>query len=588
MRIAHNMAAQFTDLQLGIVSGKKAKASERLGSGYKINRSADNAAGLQISEKMRSQIRGLEQASVNSQDGISLIQVADGALDEVHAMLQRMNELVVQAANDTYTNVDRQAIEEEINQLKLEIDRIGTDTEFNTRKIFTGAWLQALDVDGNEVEISTLPFTDFRLDEFQLSGTPFDGSSDANTLNLEVTVKDVPVANWDLIYGDGDTSHSTLRVSYTDDQGKQIKKDIRTSEMRIQDISVTNDGKNCGRTFLYDFGDGVSFSLKQTISVTENNGNEQFYKMDWVIKNTGTRDATAEFMFSADTAYNDNDACESYFVAGKKIDKFCLYTSDPDYTNQGLPYVYDMSKISGNSFTIIDEEHALPFTEKIEWSGANGPDVVSIGRWDRRIWGTWEYFDSLQGNIGGSTNEADIGFNLIWKEDLTKGAEMKAQFKQGIANVKTDSNIGGVDITMDTGNRIHKNKQELWIQSGASSFQGMFVTIDEMNSVEIGIKNVSAVNREVADQSITLVHKAIEKLSAQRSRLGAQQNRLAHSMLNADNMAENMQAAESRIRDANIAEEMVRYSGHSILEQAGQSMLAQANQSTQGILQLLQ
>jgi len=582
------MSAQFTNQQLGIVTGKKEKAAERLGSGYKINRSADNAAGLQISEKMRAQIRGLERASDNSQDGISMIQVADGALAEVHSMLQRMNELVVQAANDTYTNEDRQAIQQEINQLKLEIDRIGNNTEFNTRKIFTGDSLPLLDEDGNEIDVSTLPFTDFRLDAPELTGSPFDVSSNADRLNLSVAVKDAAVANWDLIYGDGTTSHSTLRVTFTDDEGRSVTEHCNINEMQISSVSITNGGKNCKRELLYSIGDDVSFTLEQSITVTSNDGNEQFYVIDWAIKNTGEREATAEFMFNADTAYNNNDLCESYYIGGKRVNQFCVYTSDPEYKSQGLSNVYDLSKISGNSFTIIDEEHALPFSEKIEWSGANKPSVVSISEWSSENWGEWEYFDSLGGRLGDSTENKDIGFNLIWKDNLAKDAEMQVQFKQGIANIETDNNISGVTVEMDTGRSIHTDRQQLWIQSGASSYQGMFVIIDEMNSSAIGIKNVNALTRGAADKSIALIHKAIEKLSAQRGRLGAQQNRLQHSMAIADNTAENVQMAESRIRDADMAEEMVKYSGQSILEQAGQSMLAQANQSTQGMLKLLQ
>lgn len=140
MVVQHNLTAMNSNRQLGIVTGQQAKSSEKLSSGYRINRAADDAAGLAISEKMRSQIRGLNRASTNAQDGISLIQTAEGALNEVHAILQRMNELAVQAANDPNTTADRGALQDEINQLVSEIDRIQSTTQFNTMNLLDGGF----------------------------------------------------------------------------------------------------------------------------------------------------------------------------------------------------------------------------------------------------------------------------------------------------------------------------------------------------------------------------------------------------------------------------------------------------------------
>ena len=161
--IAHNMLSQFAERQLNITDNNKSKSSEKLSSGYRVNRAADDAAGLAISEKLRWQVRGLKRASLNISDGISLCQVAEGALNEVHAMLHRMNELAIQASNDSNTQEDRKAIQMEIDALLDEIDRIGDDTEYNTMKLFQGGYTDVLDANGNPVRLCDIPITDFHL-----------------------------------------------------------------------------------------------------------------------------------------------------------------------------------------------------------------------------------------------------------------------------------------------------------------------------------------------------------------------------------------------------------------------------------------
>ena len=153
MVVQHNLSAMNTNRQMGVVTSALQKSTEKLSSGYKINRAGDDAAGLSISEKMRSQIRGLNKASDNAQDGISLIQVAEGALNETHSILQRMNELATQAANDTNTSVDRQSIKDEIEQLNEELDRISTTTQFNKQDLLTGGFSGKLQVGALEGQI---------------------------------------------------------------------------------------------------------------------------------------------------------------------------------------------------------------------------------------------------------------------------------------------------------------------------------------------------------------------------------------------------------------------------------------------------
>ena len=232
--IAHNMISQFTDRQLNITSKEKGKAAEKLSTGYKINRSADDAAGLSISEKMRWQIRGLDKASDNVQDGVSLLQVADGALNEVHGILQRMRELAVQAANDSNTTEDRYAIQQEMNALGVEIDRIGEETEFNTQKIFKGGYTPMLDPNGNPIPISQIPVQNFQISRADLNYFPFTSSSSSNYLNLSVaTTGGYTQSHWNLLYSSGNTSHSAVRVTYLDNSGNTVVKDCSLDDMQV-------------------------------------------------------------------------------------------------------------------------------------------------------------------------------------------------------------------------------------------------------------------------------------------------------------------------------------------------------------------
>ena len=584
--IAHNMLAMNAKRQLNISTGNKAKASEHLASGYRINRAADNAAGLAISEKMRGQIRGLEKAANNVVDGKSLICVADGALAEVHSILDRMKELSVQAANDVNTDNDRLVIQAEIDQLLVEIDRIGSDTEFNTRKIFQGGECSILNANGQPVSLDSIPFGDFQLARADLQNYPFNTNSRGNYLKLAAsTSSNYSAMTWNLIYGNGSTSNSNIRIKYKDDNNNDVFESMKISEMPITNCIVQNSGANCTRTFKYDAGNGVEFEIKQTVTVEANNGNEQYYKIDWDVKNTGQRDADVELMDNVDTAYNNNDRCEQYYINSTKIDSFRMYSDKTQYKNQSSD-VYARASMGSDSISIIDADNALPFSEKIKWESSSSPNSVSIGNWGSRT-GDWEYYDNLATNLGGSTNNSDIAVSLMWDRQVSQGTTTSISFKHGIAKASNDSNLTGVTLKPQTGSNVHTDHLDLWIQSGANARNGMYVTIGEMNSGTLGIRGLDMTTNRNATNANAAVDNAIKKVSTQRSALGAQNNRLEYAESVDDNTAENIQSAESRIRDADIADEMLDYSKHNILEQAGQAMLAQANQNTQGILTLL-
>ena len=586
--IAHNILASYTSRQLSITGNKKAKATEKLSTGYRINRAADDAAGLQISEKMRSQIRGLKKASENSEQGISLLQVADGALSEVQNMLQRVNELVIQAANDTNTYEERSAIQKEINEIMSEIDRVGTDTEFNTQKIFQGGFEYVHDPNGDPIDISNIPISDLQLANTALNHEPFSPSANASHLNLSVSTKEgyTPIT-WNMIFGQGNTSHSTVRYTYTDDLGQSVTASNELNNMAVSNYNY-NGTDTYTRTLSFTDDAGISFDIEQKIKVGVNDGEKQYYTMSYEVKNNSTKDVKLDFMFNADTAYNNNDTCEGYYINGSKVNNFCLYTSpsNSEYIDQNPSYVKDIAAIT-DGFSVIDVDDALPFAEKILWDAAGAPDTLSIGNW-RSNTGDWEYYDNLASKLGGNTNSRDLAFSLIWNRDLAANGTQKFSFQYGIVDFTKDNNLNGITVNNTPDKGAATDTLQLWIQSGANTEQGMYVEIGKLSTRNLGVYGLNVSSYENANSSITKVQDAITKVSKQRSYIGAQHNRLEYAVRTDDNTAENLQAAESRIRDTNMAKEMAEFSKNNILEQAGMSMLSQANQNRDGILRLLQ
>ncbi|MFR0040658.1 MAG: flagellin [Lachnospira sp.] len=408
MVIQHNLTAMNANRMLNVTTSAQSKSAEKLSSGYKINRAADDAAGLSISEKMRKQIRGLTQASSNAQDGVSAVQTAEGALTEVHSMLQRMNELAVQSANGTNSQTDRKAIQDEIDQLTSEIDRVSETTKFNETYLLKG------------------------------------------------------------------------------DSTKAAKANFMKSDYAIKD--------------------GVKLYLE---GETDTNKNL-------------TGDALKEAIASGAKIYTEEAG------AGKQdkntTNKLAIKGSDYAYVTK----LYDKK---GNAVT----------AEQIKAKqAADGTDATNDG-----------YFTSEGG------------------KGVAVAADAAAAFTEGY-----DVN-GAISFSLHVGaDSAADNKIE--------------VKIESMSAAGIGVKGLNVSTEDDATAAIDRISEAIQKVSSQRSTLGAAQNRLEHTIANLDNVVENTTSAESRIRDTDMAQEMVNYSKNNILAQAGQSMLAQANQSNQGVLSLLQ
>ena len=406
MIINHNIAALNTHRQLGANTGASSKNLEKLSSGLRINRAGDDAAGLAISEKMRGQIRGLDMAQKNAQDGISLIQTAEGALTETHSILQRMRELAVQASSDTNEGVDRQKLQSEVDELSKEIKRISTDTEFNNQKVLNG---------------------DFNEKTFHI------GANSGQAIKLSIN----------------DMSNTKLGV----DSVKAV---------------VTEGDTNLG-VDISNYGKEVTINIKESAAAGGHAA---------VDKTTVTYDeATGEFTISLRQA------------AGTAAD-----------------------------------------------AGATPPVVAG------------------QGAILATRDEIAAALN-------------EAFGKNGIeATAKSDGEVAAIDIPA----------------------ANAAVTVTEADTdVRDDTKGVNISNQKAADKAITTINSALNTVSEERSKLGANQNRLEHTINNLGATSENLTAAESRIRDVDMAKEMMSFTKNNILTQAAQAMLAQANQQPQGVLQLL-
>ena len=461
MVVQHNMQAANANRMLNVTTGQQAKSTEKLSSGYRINRAADDAAGLTISEKMRKQIRGLDQASTNAQDGVSSVQTAEGALTEVHSMLQRMNELATQSANGTNSNTDRKAIQDEIDQLTTEIDRVSETTKFNETYLLKGDGAEkAHNVNAHDAGLDGVTLTD---------------KGDT----VDVTLKTLNAGDKVSIAGKNYTIGSTVDEA----QALVTEQEKKNGSITIGGVKYSYDDVNSK----WKDADGNDAGNKGKITIVGG---------DVVSNGTKTLTAMKDVAGAAD-GIDDND---STVITAKKA--------------------YQLQ------------------TAEIVKASSIGADTAAVN-------------NTTNNN---AFDKATTSFEL----------------KKGTVSYKDSLSFN------------------LHVGADADMTNKITVNIDSMNSAGLGVKGIKADTEQDATYAIDAIADAISTVSSQRSALGAVQNRLEHTINNLDNVVENTTSAESRIRDTDMAEEMVNYSKNNILAQAGQSMLAQANQSNQGVLSLLQ
>ncbi len=603
MIINHNIAALNTYRQLSSNNMITQKSLEKLSSGMRINRAGDDAAGLAISEKMRAQIRGLDQAARNAQDSISLIQTAEGALNEVHSILQRMRELANQAANDTNTEVDRGEIQKEINQLTSEINRIGNTTEFNTMKLLNGE--RAIVTTTETIDAVTQDVT-------TIKDGP--GGNVSVTTSLGVTISDTQeawknaIANGIVI---GEDAEADEAIDWTN---------INLSETARITIEKTAEGNlsvkleatdNIGNAYVHE-----AIFNADTMQAAATNGvyNVEFHGVSFDLDLAAFDDVgTGESVILDLTAAVDNNLTD---VTG-------TYGLNHDFTDpaEGAKFNY---------FTIDGSNAALVGMETIEIS-FDGTDVIVTG-YDADgnvVLNDTTTLDTPPATAGDKfvydENGISFEFELIADtdgNDITSFTTNKLNVKDLVAQKVTEEQV----ITPAQTKTKVVSDNSLKMQIGANTGQSMAVDISDMRSLALGISSdvandtvdvVDSMGNTVtakftaisnvtngtdnnnveyaldvsthatATAAVKVINNAIEKVSAERSKLGAFQNRLEHTINNLGTSAENLTAAESRIRDVDMAKEMMEFTKMSILAQAAQAMLAQANQMPQGVLQLL-
>lgn len=542
MVVQHNMQAMNANRMLNVTTSAQSKSTEKLSSGYRINRAADDAAGLTISEKMRKQIRGLDQGSTNAEDGVSAVQTAEGALTEVHSMLQRMNELAVQASNGTNSEDDRSAIQDEISQLTTEIDRVSETTKFN---------------------------------EIYLLKGDKSGATTTNTLSAH----DAGLAGK---LGESVNGKTTFTA---DKLGVGDKVTIAGKEYNIVDSAKASD-----------YQDAKSYTAASGDKLTDTDGNSYTY---YVANDTDANGATV----GANGWYKNGDSAPGAVNATTIV--------KAGNTVNGKKIVGDGTNAatSNTISTIQDAIKVLATGKQVKISDADGTNTktYTIGTSTKEDGSAYTADDVAALVTGGKIVQVDAGYNYALPAESKSDNDISLNdaYAKMAKELETASSIGADDKTKATvknnGDGTFEITQgqvevkkglsfSLHVGADADATNKINVNIESMSAAGLGIKgiNVKDDSGVAATYAIDAIADAVSKVSSQRSALGAVQNRLEHTISNLDNVVENTTSAESRIRDTDMAEEMVNYSKNNILAQAGQSMLAQANQSTQGVLSLLQ
>lgn len=515
-------------------------------------------------------------------------------------MLHRITELSVKSANGTNTNADRNAMQKEITQILSEIDRIGDSTTFNEIPIFKGRDADIYEDDGAPVIASVIPVSNYTVSAVNLGMAPFSGSSSPDTLDLCAVVNSGSNADgtkFKLIFGGGNTSHSGFRVT---DEGGTMR-DIYLREFTVDPDSYhyyLTPESSWTREMNYN-KNGFNLCLEQSIKAVNSGSTEKYYELSYKLINNSSGDIDATFMFTADTSYGGDGAGdheEAYYIGGTQVNKNKIYATDsstittPRSTYEGSNV--DYSAIP-TDFSIVNTTQALSFSEKISLGNMSDVTNLSIGEWNHTREYGLSYFDNpatLLSESNESIINQDVAFCVMWNMGtISSGASKSESLNYGIQAIASDSNLHNVNITYDR--RImqrHEPEIPVWIQSGAQADSGLYITFGEMNKSIVGLDGMDISTEEGARRSIDRVKYGLGYISNLRSHIGAQQNRLEHTIANNDNIAENLTSAESRIRDADIADEMVELSAGKILEQVGEAMMSQADQSTEGILKLLQ
>lgn len=621
MRIKNNIPALNSNNNLQKNRGRLEKSLEKLSSGYMINRAGDDAAGLAISEKMRSQIRGLDMAGKNIQDGISLIQTAEGALNEVHSLLQRGRELAIQSANDTYTNADRDLIQREIIHIKEDIDRIANNTEFNGIKLLNvnntlsntvyigedNSTLSKSSLIGNSDNIHTTGGVNiisgindeltFRYDStsYTINITPglYTGTSQYlyDDINSKLLALGAPLKLIDVYSHWDDTHMRTILESTITGKHEMEVSGSAFNEIFAQEWTFNMSGTYEVRGREADFS--VGYTVVKDMNDTLNFKVDGLNKSIKLTEGSYSRDELVNELNKQFTATNSNITASMSPAIGMNT------TSGPGNEHYILTLQHNTSSsmnaiqlISGNALNplflrsvepgdVWNPKSTSSLTTNIDIS--NGL-IIENGRneWQFSLDSKINKVIKLQPNSYASTEI----INLLNDEFEKISAGITAVNENG--TLKFVREMNGSSYTIDDFIIIDKNSNNLIkLQTGANSGQSQTILLSNATTKAIGIDNLDISTRRNAEEAIFEFDKAISKISSERSKFGSYQNCLEHAYNSVTNTSENLQSAESRIRDTDMAKEMMKFTKDNILFQATQSMLVQANQQPQSLLQLL-
>lgn len=555
MTIQHNLLAMNATGVMGINTKNKQKSMERLSSGYRINRAADDAAGLSISEKMRSQVRGLTRASQNAQDGISLCQTADGALSEVTSMLHRMTELSVQASNTAVNNLeDREAIQKEINELLNEIDRVSDTAEFNKKRIFSNEAVDAEAIGEAGGTVSKYGIAFDKAKRSLLNGT-----------YRQTTIDTLPTCLQEGYYssnygGLSDNVNKAIKFM----SNAAIMSDLYESYNQIQEMSVDSSEK---KTLFQE-------KANNYIPLLVDNA-----KCDMI---SGLSDV-------AQSQYEAGNEC----LLQKNYYNAYLYYNNASYVwNNSAPVnearaLTHLSTILSDAYTYGRQEylnkeleHMIDGAVMASWSGCN---TVSVCR-------DITYYDDYR--VEDVTARFFLGFDYNSLTGactcLKNGNEVSVSDQIVFAYMSLFDDLYEKIPGVSENGEEEQDDRGWWLQVGANSGQGIDLNFGYMDTQIIGVRGMDVTTLSGAQAGITRSQDAMNYVTKMRSKIGAYQNRIEYAVKIDNNTAENLQAAESRIRDEDMAEGITQLSKDNILEQAAQAMLSQANQTNQGVISLLQ
>ncbi len=607
MRIQNNIMALNTHRQYTINNDNVSKSAEKLSSGYRINRAGDDAAGLAISEKMRSQIRGLNMATKNSQDAISLVQTAEGALQETHSMLQRMNELANQSATGTNQTLDRNALAKEFEQLKREINDVAEQTTFNNMKILDGSLSyvgpqRSAATSGVNVSETVNPANNTAIThQITTKGVAAVAAATAEyTFNLSGATGQA--ADYTITF-----AGKSYNVTQTGNTANDVAKDI---------ASALNAAKTAGDAALANYTfDGTTtagtLSIKGAANTTDPN---RSFMMGATISGAGLTNVTSvevtkgqtavaavAGVTSANVSIADLKIGDTLTVGGRRFE---MIEAGQQAKDGNIGITWDSTKTNADLVAALQAGVAGDITV-----AANATDTgftvtqnaTFEGVSDNKV--SFKAADAVQSTIEIDTVKLKAGDTISVK---LNGTEYTYEYQAGdsftnIAQGLTDAN-GNVLAADQKGSALIVKGQvdvtgfvpvtatgydAIRIQVGALEGEQLAVAIDSMNTAGLGLDSVDIETQEAAGKAITATRSAIDKVSDQRAALGAMQNRLDHKIANLKVSSENLTAAESRIRDVDIASEMTAFTKSNILAQAATAMLAQANSLPQNVLSLL-